>query len=217
MKKLLLVVVLTAALAGGAVAQTTMALGVKVGGGMAKVNLSGVDMKTGLIGGAFFGIKLGTFTIQPEVLYAQKGMKIDILGIAEYKWNFTYIEVPVLLKRTFPSAGKFQPCVFVGPVIGMLSSAEQQLVSSLADIDEKTDIKDGFKSTDIGLAVGAGFDYKVGTSGLLVVDARVTLSLTDILDDRQVLADEDLIIGPGSMRNMNISLMVGYGFELGKK
>jgi hypothetical protein len=217
MKKLTLAVTLVFVLCIAPVTHATMDLGFKVGGGMSKVNLTGVDFKAGADGGIFLNIKPSTsFSIQPEVLFTMKGMKIDLMGVGDYKWNFTYIEVPILIKRTLQTQGKIKPTFFAGPTIGFLSTAKQKVSIPLLGTDEETDIKDAFKSTDIGLAVGAGMDWMMGQSGVLVFDLRFTISLTDILDNRAVVA-EDIAIGPGSMRNWNLTFMVGYGFALGKE
>ncbi len=215
MRKMILAVAMVLLLCGGATAQTTFDLGLKVGGGMAKVNISGVDFKFGLDGGAFFGITpWPNTTIQTELLYAQKGMKVDIAGVAEYKWKLDYIEVPILLKRTFPTQGSLKPYLTVGPVIGFLTSAKEVESIPLLGLEEEEDIKDAFKSTDIAIAVGGGLDYLVGTNGMLLLDLRFSISLTDNFEDKEKV-EGAIIEGDESLRNWNITFMVGYGFELG--
>jgi opacity protein-like surface antigen len=220
MKKLILTAVLVGALCGGAAAQTSYCLGAKVGGGMAKVNISGSDMVPGFDGGVFVEIKLGSFSIQPEILYTMKGMKFkqSILGYAaELEWKFNYLEIPILIKKTMNTESSMKPTFFAGPTVSFLMSAKESFTNNVVpDLNySDEDVKDAFKSTDICLAVGAGIDFDAGQSGKVILDLRFTISLTDILDSREEL--DQVIIGTGSMRNWNLTFMVGYGFDLGKK
>lgn len=214
MRRTIVIGVMVMALCGGAAASTTFDLGLKVGGGMSKLNIEGVDWKTGLDGGAFFNIKLNpNLSIQTEILYAQKGLKLDLMGLGEYKWVMDYIEIPIVVKRGFSTTGNVKPVFFAGPAIGFLISAKQTL--SLMGTEAEDDIKEVFKSTDIGLTVGAGIDWLMGTSGKLVMDLRFTISLTDNFDKSTALVED--IVSDESLRNWNMAVMVGYGFGLGNK
>ena len=214
MKKLVMIVTLIIVFCGGTFAQTSFDVGAKVGLGLAKNNLAGVSMKPGLIGGVFFGIKPSPgLSIQPEILFAEKGMKIDFIFM-EFKWKLTYLEIPILVKKSLSTGGNFRPVLFGGPFFSFLMSAKQVIESPLVGYSDEVDIKDGFKSTDMGIVVGGGADMKVGTSGLLVFDFRVSLSLTDNIEDRDKLGDVE--VGEGSLKNLNISFMVGYAFASGQ-
>jgi hypothetical protein len=201
-------------LCGGATAQTTLDLGLKAGGGMSKLNVEGFDWKTGFDGGAFLSINFGqNFSIQPEVLYTQKGMKLSFMGLVDVTWKLDYVEVPVLIKRTFPTSGSVKPVLFAGPAIGFLTTAK--LTASALGIEEEFDIKDVHKSTDFGLCVGGGIDWLMGTSGKLTMDVRFTASLTDNFDRTNDVVEAYIPAGEG-LHNWNIAFMVGYGFNLGK-
>lgn len=214
MKRLasVMVAVLVMALCGGAMAQPNLDLGFKLGGGMSKLNIEGVDWKMGFDGGAFCDIKLSpSFSIQPEVLYAQKGLKIDLMGLGEFEWKMDYVEVPILVKRGIPTSGNVTPVFFAGPVVSFLTSAKQTV--SFMGQEAEDDIKDVFTSTDLGLLVGGGLDWLVGTSGKLVIDLRFTISLTDNFDKSSPLVED--IVSDESLRNWNLAFMLGYGFGLG--
>ena len=207
--------VLVMALCGGAVAQSNLDLGFKLGGGMSKLNIQDVDWKMGLDGGAFFNIGITPgLSIQPEVLYAQKGMKIDLMGLGEFEWKMDYVEVPILVKRAISTSGNVRPVFYTGPVVSFLTSAKQ--TTSLMGIEEEEDIKEVFTGTDIGLAVGAGLDWLVGTSGKVVMDVRFTISLSDNFDKGSPLV-QPIGAGDESLRNWNMAFMIGYGFWLGEK
>lgn len=218
MKKMILAIILTAVFTGAVYGQTTYQFGIKGGGGAAAINISGTDPLPGLDGGIFFGIKTSKkLTIQPELLFTTKGMEIDIFGLATYKWQFTYIEIPVLAKMYFSPEGDIRPALFGGPYVSFLSSAKAKWDVLFDVYEQETDIKDAFKSTEIGICVGGGLDWKVSDNGALILDLRVSFTLSDILDDRAKLAeDEDIIlVGDESMRHVNFFLTVGYGFDFG--
>jgi hypothetical protein len=213
-KRSMMVAVMVLALCGGAMAQTISDVGFKAGGGMSKLNIEGVDWKMGFDGGAFLNMKFSpNLSIQPEVLYTQKGLKVDIMGLAEYEWKMDYIEVPILVRREIPTSGNVRPVFFAGPAVSFLTSAKQTLSFMGDEVEE--DIKDVFKSTDIGLIVGGGLDWLVGTSGKLVTDVRFTISLSDNFDKSSPLVED--IVTDESLRNWNLTFMVGYAFGLGGK
>ena len=217
MKKLVMVMALVLVFSGAAVAETSLELGFKAGAGMAKVNIDGVDFKMGGSGGIFLGIKTSeTFSIQTEILYSMKGMKIDLMGLGEYNWKLNYIEIPILVKKALSAQGKVRPVFFGGPYLGLLSSAKHSISVPLAGLDEEQDIKDYFTSTDFGLTVGGGLDWMMGESGKLTLDLRISISLGDIFDDPSGV-DDYLAVEDESLKNMSIFFMVGYAFDLSKK
>lgn len=201
-RALLLMLVLSLALGVTAVAEddTKMLSSFGIKGGLNIANLSGdIEDNKALMafGGGVFGqlTVSPTLIIQPEVLYMQKGTEEDVDGGEKLKLN--YIEVPILVKYVFPTEGSFEPCVYAGPVISFLMSAK------IGD----EDIKDFVKSTDFGVAFGAGAEFAVGEGGgKFHFDGRYTLGLTNASDDD---SDDDV-------KNGVISVFVGYGFPLGK-
>jgi len=172
--------------------------GVKVG--MSLANLSGDDIdgtssKIGLAAGGFAGFGIGPLTIQPEVLYVQKGAQGE--DNSDVKLKLDYLEIPVLFKGYFmgPQA-KVRPCIYAGPAVGILLSAKYDDGSDA----DAVDVKDGYKSTDFGVAMGAGIDIQGFT-----LDVRYTLGLTKLPDtgDSDVDVDE---------KNGAFMVLVGYSF-----
>ena len=211
MKRSVILVLAALLVSSAAMAETNYTLGVKAGGGMSKMNIEGGDWKMGFDGGAFFDVEFSPgYSIQAEFLYAMKGLKLDLMGMGEFEWKLDYIEIPILLKRKLITEGDVRPVFFAGPAIGILSSANQKV--EFMGEEEEVDIKDVFTSTDIGLVVGAGLDWMVGTSGKLTLDARFTISLTDNFDKSSQEVED--IVTDESLRNWNLALMVGYGFQL---
>ncbi|MBC7364539.1 MAG: PorT family protein, partial [Candidatus Aminicenantes bacterium] len=102
------------------VTTTPSRAGVKFGvkGGITLANIKAVpdtfegykwENKMGLVGGVFAEVGLAKgFSLQPEVLYIQKGAKISVSEgeiTGTVKFNVDYIEIPVLLKYNLISSG----------------------------------------------------------------------------------------------------------------
>lgn len=139
--------------------------------------------------GGFAEIKLADkFAIQPEVLFSTEGSKIKAEG-EEILFNLSYINVPVMAK--FYPAPKFS--IQAGPQLGFLVSAKGKFN------DEKVDIKDGYKSINFGLNLGAGYEF---TDNFLV-DVRYNFGLSDISE-----TNEEGIKTKGSV----FSIAFGYKF-----
>ena len=157
-------------------------IGLGIKGGVNFANVGGSDAPpgakalTGFAAGGYIEISLPLlFTIQPEILYSQKGTTYDQ---SMFGTNFTitaklnYLEIPVLVKYSFP-VPVVKPTLYAGPAIGILLSAKGK-VEALGQSQEE-DIKDQTASTDFGLVVGASAHIAI-----ITVDVRYTLGLTTI-------------------------------------
>ncbi|MGB9837123.1 MAG: porin family protein [Candidatus Saccharicenans sp.] len=191
--------------------------GVRFGvkGGIALANIKSVpstfegyswENKTGLAGGLSMEIGLpGPFSIQPELLYIQKGAKIsvsegDITGT--FKANIDYFEVPVLLKYNLVSGGLTIPSIYAGPYVGFNTSAK--FVLSISGYpDETEDIKDQIKNTEFGAVFGVGLTQKLGLFKI-TLDARYDLGLSNIVEVTEG--------GPESIKTRTWLFMVGLSF-----
>lgn len=197
---------------------TTPALaGINFGlkGGISLANIKSVpetfegykwETKQGLAGGAFLEIGLpGPFSLQPEVLYVQKGSKISatIEDISfTLKANIDYIEIPLLLKYNLISAGPIVPSIYAGPFVGFNTKAE--FVMTAAGYPEsREDIKDDIKNTEFGVAFGVGLTNKLGIVKI-TLDARYDLGLSNII--------EPTVEEPSSIKTRTWLFMVGISF-----
>ena len=145
--------------------------------------------KAGAVVGAFLGYQLSDmFSIEPQVLFSQKGADVDGTGAnsaLDGSIRINYIAVPVLLKAWFPMAySSVKPFVFAGPEVafkvGCTARGEILAVTGSRDCDE-TGTELDIKSTDVGLTGGGGIQFNTGTS-VVRIDARYTWGLTDIND-----------------------------------
>lgn len=154
-------------------------------------NMDDAEYKAGFSAGVFADIAIPAtpVSVQPELLYTTYGAGFENTDL---KMNLSYLQIPVLVKFGFPTPVA-NPHVFFGPYMGFLLKADVK-----AD-DFSMDIKDETKSTDFGVAVGAGIDIKKFTVGL-----RYTAGLTNI-DDPESGSAEDF-------KNGAFGLTVGIRF-----
>jgi len=190
--------------------------GVKFGvkGGLALANIKSIpdtfegykwENKQGLVGGVFAEIGLvGGFSLQPEVLYVQKGAKFSfseegITGTA--KFNVDYVEIPLLLKYNLISSGLTIPSVYAGPYFGFNTRA--RLVFKMEGYPEEyLELKDDIKDTEFGLTFGLGLTQKLGVMKV-TLDARYDLGLSNIAEEAE---------GPESIKTRTWLFMVGVCF-----
>lgn len=197
MKKLFFLVLTVGALA---TAKAQITYGIKAGPNFSSLRYSGdnsnFSSKVGFHAGAFVGIPIADhFSVQPEVQYSGEGAKSKESdgegGTVDVKYNLNYINIPIMAKYTLPVGVFFQ----TGPQIGFLASAKGK-ASGVS-----VDIKDGFKSTNFGWGLGAGYLSSIGVG----IDLRYTLGLSNIAKDS----------GGESVKTGNFQ--VGVFYQLGGK
>ncbi len=173
--------------------------GLKVGGSLLSMGGDALDNadvdvgnKTGLAFGAFLEIELSdVFSVQPEILYVQKGIKkayseewYDLGGMntidVDENDDVSYLQVPVLAKFNIPTNTRIQPSVFIGPAVAFHLGANTEGQSG-------TEILwDGHiancKTTDFSAIAGVGVGLPVGRTTFFV-DARYDYSLSTAFKD----------------------------------
>jgi hypothetical protein len=224
-------------LAVTASAESQIKFGIKAGAVMANMSGDGwdtveemisgsIEKKSlmGMAGGLFVEYPLGTsgVSLQPEFLYVMKGAKGETtVGDITFtrKLKNDYIEVPVLVKYNFTSAGKASPFMFVGPVAAFNIASKIQDKNPPDDPDFGDFDVENAKSLDFGLTTGGGLGLAMGQSGKLIFDLRYTVGLGKIYDD-VTLADLDsdnkyVSEDDGTaldFKNNDFRLMVGFQF-----
>src|SRR5690606_29520963 len=167
-------------------------------GFMAGVNLASVsgddigdvDNRTGVLAGLFVTFHLtNTFGIQPEALYSQRGASLGEGEGFEATIKMDYIEIPVLLRFGIPVVGPIQPFFLAGPSFGFQSKcvigAEGEGVSASVNcdqFDEDPEASLDTKSFDLSGVLGAGLDFRLGGTTLMV-GARYQHGFTDVVKD----------------------------------
>lgn len=192
--KMILAVLTLVALSSSAFAQE-FGIGIKGGPNFANIdpeNTAGGNYKnrTGFHLGAFALIRGERIGFQPEILFSQQGSTVKYSGQPDVKSNFSYMNIPLILKLYTIAGINLQ----VGPQIGLLTSAE---------IDDE-DVKDEAKKTDFSLALGVGWDLPFGLS----IDGRYNWGLSDINDG---------IVGQGSGASLGTIKNQVWQFSVGYK
>jgi hypothetical protein len=168
------------------------------------------DQKTqiGFVGGAALdiGIVKNFFSLQPELLFIQKGERFDERGV-ETKSTLNYLELPVLAKVSFGSES-IKGYVNAGPSLALGLTGKYKIEGG--ENAGETDIRFGDSANDgrryldnrfdFGLQFGGGGSFGLGP-GSIVADIRYGLGLTD-------LNDED------KAKNRTFAFTLGYAIPL---
>jgi len=164
--------------------QDQLTFGVKAAVGTSNV----IDGSQGIGGKLAFGFGgLGkykvnnSFTLQGEALISFKGAESG--DEPPYKFNFTYLEIPILAKYTFGSSS-----IYAGPYLGIKLNGEVEYggVSVSAD---------GLESLDFGISGG----YDIFFSKSIAGDIRINYGTASIVKDTD-------------MKNLSLMFGLSYHF-----
>lgn len=189
----------------------TYDLGIKGGINSADLQSStvgGGERRRAYVAGGFFEADFaGSFAVQAELLYSQKGDESEVGNgplSTRFKVKLDYIEVPVMLKLQGPLLGNAEANFYAGPAFAFKINesvsglvAGTQVVGTIA------------KDMDIGAALGVEFVFGLGARQLLF-DLRFTPGFSEIRDDARIIS-EGLIaeIPDPEASNSTFSVMVG--------
>jgi hypothetical protein len=171
----------------------------------------GQQSKVGFVGGV--GVEIGIvenfFSVQPELLFIQKGENYDARGV-ETKATLNYLEVPVLAKVSFGSQ-VIKGYVNAGPSLALGLTGNQKVEGG--EEPGETGIRFGNPANDgrryldsrfdFGLQFGGGVGVGLGP-GSLLADVRYGLGLTDLSDATK-------------SKNRNFAFTLGYAIPLSGK
>lgn len=182
--------------------------GLKAGLNIANMNMSGdfaPDTKAvpNLHIGAFVEVPISEkWSFQPELIYSMQGSKFDMLYVegtdiynTENTFKLNYLNIPLMFKynenKLFFEAG---------PQIGILTSAK--LKTSVEGFGSGSqDVKELFKTIDLGLGFGIGYNF----SEQVGVNLRYNFGLTNIAETED--GDNTKI------KNSVFALSLAYKFE----
>ncbi len=187
---------LVAMLMLGTAVQAQFSIIPKAGISLANVNFDededGQKSNLGFVAGLGFNIPITSdnfFSLQPELLYVQKGYRFNESG-ENVKSIFNYVDLPILLKINFGTE-TVKAYVNAGPSFGYwlggkLKSGDDEAKIKFGDSnnqtnDEITLDKNDWNRLDIGLQFGGGVGLGVGP-GSVLLDARYGFGLTDFLN-----------------------------------
>jgi len=219
-RSLIIVCVLTAVASSPAVAGNT-SFGIKAGLDATTITDNptswdpDLELKTGMAAGAFLIYQFNDWlSIQPELLYSQRGVTtrlLDYMGVdVDLTASFDYVEIPLLLVYTVPLQASIRPTLYAGPVLSYMLSSEVDisawLLSASADIGSITHVN------DFGGIIGAGFRWVVG-SGMVTFDIRYQRGFTNVITsgDFEINGDTQ-VIEADDIKNQGFAFLLGYAF-----
>jgi len=163
--------------------------GEDVTGGFAE--LREAKWRTGFHAGVYALLDIGALSLQPEILWSQKGVK-EYSGNDEIVLN--YLSIPVMVG--------FQPFDFlhlqVGPEFSFLMSNNYKFEGQ-----DDREIDDWYATSDLGLAIGTSIDWP--GPGLLSI--RYVHGLSGVQED-------DVTIGTDSFNNRNRTIQASLAFPI---
>lgn len=165
-------------------------------------------MKPGITGGVVTEIDFGRLSIQPTVLFSQKGTmdkySQDDVTVKE-RINLSYFELPVNVVYNFSSGRKGHFFAGAGPYIAWLASAKYKLKMGDFKDSEWLNVGAGadndLKEIDYGLNALVGYRPSVNFS----VSVHYTRGLCNLIPD---VEDSEV-----KLMNQNFSLRIGYYFK----
>ena len=159
-----------------------------------------------------------SFSIQPELLYVQKGNKevksVKVLNVTTTTTDYlkmNYLEIPVLAKIKFGN-DQTEFYITTGPSLGVAISGEQKRVVASSLIPSSTSEKIQFGTGDDALFKRFDLGWQLGIGAVLhgfTIDVRYGSSVITIFND----PDNDLDL---KAYNRALGITVGYAFPIGK-
>jgi opacity protein-like surface antigen len=114
--------------------------------------------KIGFTAGAVFDILLmNMVSIEPGIVYSQRGAKVDFGKGVMGEDKLSYLAVPVNAKLKIPATPVLCPYVLAGLNAGILMSATSDSSGQITDLKEMN----ALNSIDFGLDFGAGFEFNL--------------------------------------------------------
>ncbi len=216
--------------------------GVRLGGNFAGMmsTLADVDGETntiapGMIAGILGEIGPNMVSVRVEVNYAQKGFNketvtdLSTLGgsgilVADSKYNFDYIEIPVLLKVKPPTmplyfyAGPYFGIGLNGEIVSDFTLDGNEIDAASVGKPETYDLYKEptiFKENDFGAALGLGTQFGIGPLHAFA-EGRATLGLSNLYDTEsdayKALVTTGAYKDDDALKNMTFTVAVGIVF-----
>ena len=159
-----------------------------------------LDARNSVQGGIQFGYGFSpTVAIQADVLWSGKGFKtavpvaVPLQATPIVEWTLNYVEVPVVIVASVPAGETLDVRLMGGVSFGFESSCRVKLNAASEDVGcgDPT----ATKSPDIGIPLGVGVAFDMGSSGRtqLFVDAGYTIGVTDVSESTDISLKNNLM------------------------
>ena len=193
MKKVILSLAILAGVTGAAQAQSAR-VGVKAGVNLANVSGKGTEDAKNLVGlSAGLMADLGfsdLLSFHPELLYSQKGFKMESGGVTG-QVRTSYLDLPLLLRVN--ADGLFFEA---GPQVGFLIGQKSEISGGGQSYSSTS--TDGTRKVDVGYIAGVGYQLSSG----LELGVRYNGGISDLSDPS----------AGDKTRNSVFQLQLGYLF-----
>jgi hypothetical protein len=180
------------------------------------------SFKNGFAGGAYVEYRFDeTFSLQPELLYVQKGQDGGFHWrdfTTTYTANYDYIEIPLLLKYRITTKSSFIPYLLIGPALGINIAAKLDIESQNPFTQEtatgSVDFSSVMNASEFSWIFGFGLATGLGP-GEITFDARFDLGLSKIYKGGPVTGEiggqeYTQTVYPGTSKNLGFALFLGY-------
>lgn len=158
----------------------------------------------------------GAWSIQPELNYTQKGVRVETSfapvdgGPATIDLDLDYLEVPVLMRIDAARNRPWHPFAVAGPSLGIRLRCQSDLATSGATFSSRCNAPDGalytidtpFKRTELSGVVGLGLAGPIGRRRGYA-ELRYARSLSTINDEAEA---------PLSPKHSGVAILFGIGF-----
>lgn len=205
-------------LAAATFAQLPIKFGITAGLNVSNVSMSSgsislsPDWKAGLQVGVIADISLGALSVMPELVFSQKGYKMDYAsnyytygeensgetGTASTTVNYLTLPINLAYKIDLGLAGTLFP--FAGPYAGYALSGTWK--ESISDLSDKIKIGSGddadLKALDFGLNFGVGYQFSK-----IMFRLKYDLGLTNL---------QPGAAGDYSLKSKNLTVGAGFFF-----
>ena len=222
MKKLLVFVVviflaylnLSAQIVGNAPYRINSSKGFKFGLNSANLDFSYTTTwarspLSGFFLSAFYAVEFNKYiAFQPEICVSQKGTTWKSSDTnATSKWRLYYMEIPLLVKFTYPLNGGICPGAYIGPYGALLIGATE-IYKENSNPEETTNIYTDMNFFDYGLVIGGTLEYRFTAPfrGRIIFDVRYSWGFANA--DKSI---EDTLPGEKA-KNRVLTFMIGFGF-----
>ncbi|HEY4319790.1 MAG TPA: porin family protein [Gemmatimonadales bacterium] len=151
--------------AGGALPLCAQAGTVGIVGGFVSSNISvstgsysGQSARSGFAIGLSLRVPAGALQFAPEVMYVEKGAT-DTTDAGFGNLKLGYVEVPILVRYSFPTSSRIHPFLTVGPTVSTRVSCTISVTvagSGTSTTSDQCNDSDNLRSTDAGVMFGGG-------------------------------------------------------------
>ena len=191
-----------------------VSVGLKIGGALSNQADGGVllptdnGLKPTYLGGVFATAPLSeSFSLQPEVLYVNKGFQTISSGPTTPRYNLHYLSIPIMLRYHILD----KLTVELGPEISYLMDAttNRNFTGSFSGSPSfNQQLLASYKDLDLALNIGVGYLL----SDRFSVGLRYNMGLYDVSKDFTVslIGQEELVLISGTTYNRSLQLSVGY-------